>query len=361
MRYYIVKTGLEIFDLCRAYGLAMLLDNASLEGETPVINNAGSFYLIEHGSIDISHERLLKDPAWHSLFEESPDDRTWSRIFLTDKQNWSKKVKKVKDILSKDAEKISKDFQSPTNLPEISSDKGETLSGPLDPSAFKGLKGRTRSDYSEGQTKVDIYNWALACLGGAVSGRYKAQKAQGNKWDYFVIFPVPQRIELNNFREIRNSTNSTYTTALKYLSVQNAAAHFSVVLAEKMRELAASKSQFADRFSGIFYFSMVQSGQQFKPSAGGNLSLYPLMELALSGKPNIEKVFEGWNYLFRKGSIQGCEDIAEAITEFVMNPTIETYEKHVKIFLKYISKPKEIKSANLYSDDTLKEVIAYVR
>ncbi len=274
MPFFISKSGLEIFDLCRAYGLAMLLDYASPEGETPVINDGGSFYLIEHETEKVTKERLLKNSAWHSLFEESPDDRTWSRIFLTDKQNWTKKVKKVKDILSKDAEKIITDFQSPANLPEISSDKGETLSGPLDPSAFKGLRGRTRGDYSEGQTKVDSYNWALACLGGAISGRYKIQKAQGNKWDYFVIFPVPQRVELNNFREIRKST---YTIGLKYLSIQNAAAHFALILAEKMMEMASSQLQFTDRISGIFYFSMVGTTRQSKkPLTGGNLAVNSL-------------------------------------------------------------------------------------
>lgn len=358
IHYFIVKTGLEIFDLCRTYGLAMLLDCVSPEGETPVINDAGGLYLIEHEATDLFPERLIANTGWLSLFEESPDDRTWSRIFLTDKQNWSKKVKKVKDILIEEAEKIIKDFQNPKNLPEISSDKGETLSGPLEPSAFKGLRGRTRGDYSEGQTKVDNHNWALACLGGAVAGRYKVQKAQGNKWEYFVIFPVPQRIELSNFREIRNST---YTIGIKkYLSIQMAAAHFSIMLAMKMRNMAASKSQFGDKFGGLFYFSMVQSGQQFKPSVGGNLSLHPLMMLAFSGTPVVAKVFEAWNYLFKKGSVQGCEDLAEAITEFIMSPSLETYENHVKVFLKYISKPREVKSANLYDDETLKEVIAYV-
>lgn len=213
MPYFITKTGLEIFDLCRAYGLAVLLDYASPEGETPVISDAGSLYLIKHEAADVSSKILLMNLGWHSLFEESPDDRTWSRIFLTDKQNWSKKVKKVKEVLSKEAGKIIDDFRIPSKLPEISSSKGETLSGPLDPSAFKGLKGRTRGDYSEGQTKVDSHNWALACLGGAVSGRYMyIQKAQGNKRDYFVIFPVPQRIEISNFREIRRTT---YAIGLK--------------------------------------------------------------------------------------------------------------------------------------------------
>ena len=358
MPYFIPRTGLDIFDLCRAYGLATVLDYASPEGETPVISESGSFYLIEHQGIDLSSERLRDNTGWHALFEETPDDRIWSRVFLTDKQNWPKKTDRVKEVLTKDFEKIIEEAKDPANVPQITSNKGETLSGPLDPSAFKGLRGKTKGDYSEGQTKVDSYNWALSCLGGAISGRYRIQKAQGNKWDYFVIFPVPQRVEIKSFREIRNST---YTIGLKYLSVQNAAAHFSVVLAEKMRAMVASKSQFADRFSGLYYFSLFQSGQQYKPSSGGNVSLYPLMELAFSGRPNVAKVFEVWNYLFRKGSVQGCEDLSEAITQLVMNPSLETYENHVKVFLKYISKPREIKSANIYDTETLKEVIGYVK
>ncbi len=357
MQYYIMKTGLEIFDLCRAYGLATFIDFASAENTSPIIYDARSFYIIEHESIEISKERLIKNVGWHSLFEESPDERTWSRVFLTDKKNWPKKVKRVKEILTKNAEDILKDYRDPYRYPQISSNKGETLSGPLDPSAFKGLRGRTRGDYAEGQTKVDNFNWALACLGGSISGRYKNQKAQGNKWEYFVVFPVPERIELKNFREIRNST---YTVGLKYLSVQNAAAHFSVLLAEKMREMAASKSQFRDTFSGLFYFSIVQSGQQFKPSLGGNLSLHPLMTLALTGNPIVAKVFNVWDYLFRKGSVQGREDLGEAITQFIMNPSLETYENHIKVFLRYVSMPREIKTANVYDDEAIKEVIKYV-
>ncbi len=357
MRYYIAKTGLEIFDLCRAYGLAVLLDHASPEGEDPVINEAGYFYLIEHGTKEISQKTLLSNTAWHSLFEESRDDRTWSRIFLTYKQKWFLQTKKVKEVLSKDFNKIVEDFKDPAGLPSITHNKGETLPGPLDPSAFKGLRGKTASDYSEKQLRVDAPNWALACLGGTIAGRYKIQKSQGNRWDYFVLFPVPQKIEINNFRKIRASV---YTTGLRYLSVQSAAAHFSILLAKQMHELAVSKSRFSDRFSDLFYFSMIQSGQQYKPSTGGNMSLYPLMDLALSGRPVVAKVFEVWNFLFRKGSVQGCDDLAEAITRFTMCPSVETYEKHAKVFLKYISQPGEIKHANLYDHETLKEVIDYV-
>jgi len=85
------------------------------------------------------------------------------------------------------------------------------------------------------------------------------------------------------------------------------------------------------------------------------------MELASSGRLNVQRIFEVWNYLFRKGSVQGCEDIAESITAFIMHPSLTTYENHIKVFMKYISRPREIKSANLYDEETLKEVMAYVK
>ena len=357
MPYLITKTGLEIFDLCRAYGLAALLDTASPEEYFLVINDAGSHYLIDLPSTEISKDFLINNNAWHQFFESDSKERVWNNLFLTDKQNWSHKVAKVKKILSDNLDKIVEKFQNHGNLPEISTTKGETLSGSLDPSAFKGLRGKTSGDYSEAQTKVDGLNWALACLGGAIAGRYKILRAQGNKWNYYVTFPVPQKIEFNNFREIRERT---YTIGLKYISGQHAAAHFSVCLAQKMRELAASKSQFSDRFSGVFYFSMVQSGQQFKPASGGNLSLYPLMELAYSENPNIEKVFEVWNYFFRKGSVKGCEDLGVAITDFIMHPTLESYERHIQIFLRYMLRG-EVKGINYYSEKSLREVINYVK
>lgn len=352
-RFFIARTGLEIFDLCRAYGLALLVDRANPKEYAPEIIEAGQFYFIEIPEVELKKEFLKKNMGWHQLFESD----NWNKVFLTYKNKWSQQVKRVKKILTDDLNKIEKIFQNPDSLPEISTTKGETLSGPLDPSAFKGLRGKTRGDYSEGQTRIDSYNWALACLGGSIAGRYSIQKSQGNKWNYFVAFPVPQKIELNNFFKIRESV---YVKGLSYLSVQNAAAHFAVLLAQKMGELYSSKAQFSDRFSGIFYFSLVQSGQQFKPASGGNLSLYPLMELAFSKRPWVADVFKNWNYLFRKGSVKGCEDLGLAITDFIMHPTLESYETHARIFLRYIIRG-EVKGENYYTENSLKEVINYAK
>lgn len=357
MIYYVAKTGMEIFDLCRAYGLATMLDAVSPEEIRTVIRDSGSFYLIEQTGEKLLPE-LLNESKWSQLFDKDFRQRVWNQVFLTYKEKWYQMVMKVKGTLNNNFDNIVKMAKSPNYFPIISTSSGETLSGPLDPSVFKGLRGRTRGDYSEGQTKVDKESWALACLGGAISGRYKVQRGQGNKWDYFVIFPAPDRVDLDNFRKIRETTAAV---SLKYLSAQNAAAHFSVVLAQKMREMVArSQSQFFDKYSGLLYFSMVQTGQQFKPSTGGRLSLYPLMQLAYSGKQEIEDLFNVWNYIFKRGSVQGCEDLGLSLTEFIMHPNLDSYERHARILLRYILKG-EIKSINVYTEKCIKEVIEYVK
>ncbi len=356
MIYFVAKTGMEIFDLCRAYGLATLLDCTGLEDMRTIIRDAGAFYLIEQTGEKLSRE-LLNKAKWIQLFDADFGHGAWKQIFLTYKNKWNKMLGKVKKTLSENFESIIEKAKDPTYLPAISTSSGETFPGSIEPSVFKGLRGKTRGDYLESQTKVDKESWALACLGGAMSGRYKVQRGQGNKWDYFVIFPAPERVELDNFRKIREST---YTVNLKYLSAQNAAAHFSVILTKQMRQMAANLSEFSDRYSSLFYFSLVQTGQQFKPLTGGKLSLYPLMELAYSENPEIEAVLNTWIYLFKKGTERGGEDLGFSLTEFIMHPSLDSYEKHVQIFLRY-NLNKKVKSANLYTEKNIGEVIKYVK
>lgn len=354
MIYFVAKTGMEIFDLCRAYGLATLLDATSPEEAEITIVDSGCFYLIEQTKDELKPE-LLNDLRWLQLFEKDFEQRIWNKVFLTYKDKWYSMVIKVKEILTKNFEHIIKMARNSSYLPSISTSSGETLSGPLDPSAFKGLRGKTRGDYIEGQTKVDKENWALASLGGAISGRYITQRGKGNREDYFAIFPAPEKVRFNNFRKIKESIR---TLNFKYLSVQNAAAHFSVILAQKINKMAFNNSEFSDRYSSLFYFSIIKTGQQSKPSIGGRLSLFPLIELAYSRKPEIEEIFEIWDFIFKKGIAHGYEDLALSLTEFIMHPTPDSYERHARMLLRYILKGN-IKGIKLYSQKNIKEVIEY--
>ena len=350
MQFYVTKSGLETFDACRAYGLAQLLQVLAGGNGAPRIVDSGGTFLITM-SVRPERKDFKASDQWVALFASD----NWQRVFLTYKAAWKEQSGRVKKSLQKSAFQVIDEAEK-NGLP-VTFGAGFALPGPLDPVGFKGLKGLTGGSYSEGQTEVDEFNWALGCLGAVVAQRYKIQKAQGNKWEYFVSVPVPSEVRFSNFQKIRELV---YNSGLKYTGVRNAAAHFTVLLADAVRALAAGNPAFPVRFSNLLYFSLFQSGQQFKPSRGGVANLGVLIDMALQRPTETGAMFDTWNYLFRRGSAKGSEDLAEAITELVMVPSLETYYQHARIFNRYVvDTNKGIKHENLYTPEALKEVMHY--
>ncbi len=347
MQYFVSKSGLEIFDMAKAYGLAACLYYGS-DFESPIIYDCGSIYLLNHPA-----EMPVNVPSsaeWEGLFA----DENWINVFRTYKQLWRGQVEKVRKFLSAYFTRILKEFTQPNRLPKIYETKGETLPGPLDPTAFKGLRAATKGMYGEGQIKVDASDWALACLGAALCGKYIPQRSVGNKWEYFVIYWMPQQVTFANFLEIRSKLRNA---RLQYLSIQNAAANQAILLAKITRQ-RAFPIKHVDHFSELVYFTMFQSGQQLKPSTSGKVNLSHLMKLALNPSSRAGNVLDIWDYLFRRGSTLGAEDLALAITGLVMHPGLDSFERHAKVFLRYL--PEGVKGEFQYDEETLKEVITYV-
>ncbi|MDI6828714.1 MAG: hypothetical protein QME62_09545 [Armatimonadota bacterium] len=345
MRYFISKSGLEVFDTAKAYGLATCLYYGS-DFESPTIYDCGSIYLLDHPA-----EMPVEVPSsagWEGLFA----DDNWNNVFRTYKQLWRTQVENVKKFLATCYIEILREFSQPNRPAQICETKGETLPGPLDPTAFKGLRTATKGVYGEGQIKVGATDWVLACLGGALCGKYIPQRSVGNKWEYFAIYWMPQQVIFEGFLDIRNRLKDT---RLQYLGIQNAAAHQAVVLAKTVRQQTLDPRKHIDHFSEIAYFTLFQSGQQLKPSASGKVNLSHLMKLALNPSSKAGNVLDIWDYLFRRGSTLGAENLALAITELVMHPSLDTFERHAKIFLRYL--PKGIKGEFQYDEETLKEVI----
>lgn len=350
MDYVVVKSGLEVLDTTRAYGLAQLLQVLVDGKASPVILDRGGLFALTLG-VKPNPSALKGSDLWRAVFAEN----NWQRIFLTYKKAWSIQRDKVRKTL----ESYVSDIVAKSQIEGIAVgfDGKFALPGPLDPVGFKGLKGLTAGSYSEGQTRVDEFNWALGCLGGAVAQRYKFQKAMGNKWEYFVTVPVPEEVRFSDFHEIRQIV---YDKGLSYNGVRSAAAHFSLLLADTIREKAQGNPSFPARFSSVLYFSLFQSGQQYKPSIGGAVNSGKLVEIALSQPKTSFELFKTWDYLFRRGSTRGGEDLAEAITELVMAPSLETFYRHARVFNRYIiDSRKRVKADFLYDEAALKEVMAY--
>ncbi len=81
MLFRVVKTGMEMFDVCRAYGLGLILSTVSnIEDayERVVLQDYGSYYQIE--GPQVTGKNLANETRWLNLF--SPSDG-WIRIFLT--------------------------------------------------------------------------------------------------------------------------------------------------------------------------------------------------------------------------------------------------------------------------------------
>lgn len=351
MQYFVTKSGLDRFDACRAYGMAELLHALTRGRLSPTIADVGGAFLLTLPS-NPSARDVSESEEWHAVFALP----TWAQVFLTYKGGWSDQRDKVRAALEKNVTAILA-----KGAVGLAVDLGGdcTLPGAMDPTVFKGLKGLTRgSSFEETQTGADEMNWALGCLGAAVAQCYRRQRIAGNKWEYYVTLPVPEQVRYSDFHAIRGLV---YQKGLRYVGVRNASAHFSLRLADAIRQKAAGNPSFPLRFSTVAYFSLFRSGQQFKPSLGGALHVAPLICMALEEPALAAEVFSTWDYLFRRGSRQGAEDLAAAVTELIMAPSVESYYCHARVLLRYIvDRNKGVKRENLYTETALREVLKYV-
>jgi hypothetical protein len=351
MPYYITKTGLDAFDTARAWGLGVVLN--VITGDEVRITNMDWAYIVEPVSAVPTVIRLSGNTAWASLFQEE----NWQRVFMTAKGGWSGKRDQARQIIEQQIGSLLTNLQNPANT--IALGTGESLPGGLDPTGFKGLRHATRAQYQEGQLNVLRDHWALACLGMATCGTYRYAKEAGQA-NWLVLLPVPQQVRFSYFRDVQDLFR---LPGLKYHGVQNAAAHYAVQLAERLRRRAAAQGSLQDRYSAVLYFRLFVAGQQtkpaHKPAQGNQLRLEPLMEAIARDPHKTQSMLEWLHYCFRLGSTKGAEDLALAATELVMRWDLDAYERLVRILVRYQAQGR-IRRDNLPEARTLEEVTHHV-
>jgi hypothetical protein len=350
MPFFVTKTGLDAFDVARAWGLAVLL-NVLTEGEVSLQDAGWAFILEPVGHIPQNAQ--LTGLSWRTLF--AAEDVQWEGVFVTERQRVRREEKKqrVRQILETQWQSLLSDLQRPDNLVVVG--KGESVPGGLEPASFKGLRHDSKARYAEEQLKVPEEHWALACLGMATCGTYRFSREAGQT-NWLVLLPIPQNARFNYFRDVQELMRHS---GLKYVGVQNAAAHYAVQLAEQLRRRAASYGSLQDRFSAVLYFTLFGAGQQTKPSQGSQLNLAPLME-AIQRDPHGTEAMLNWlDFCFRLGSTKGAEDLALAATELVMRWDLDAYERLVRVFARFIAN-KRVRYNNLPDERALSEVIRNV-
>jgi len=339
MPYYITKTGLDVFDTARAWGLAVLL-NVLTEDEV-AIRNAGWAFILDSAAPLPSNPAILNSAAWRTLtFEQG-----WQQVFITLKGAWSSKRDRVKEILENQLTSLLTNLQNPANTVKFG--VGESIPGGLDPVGFKGLRHATRAQYREEQLNVSKEHWALACLGMATCGTYNKKAGQSN----LVLLPVPQETRFSYFRDVQELFR---LPGLEYYGVQNAAAHYAVQLVERLRRRAAAQGSLQDRYSAVLYFGLFGAGQQMKPAQGNQLRLEPLMDAVAKDPHGTQNLLEWLDYCFRLGSTEGAEDLALAATELVMRWDLGSYERLVRVAVRILEREQVRKKKQ-------RDFVAFVR
>jgi hypothetical protein len=352
VQFFVTKTGLDAFDTARAWGLAVLL-NVLTQDEVRLQDASWAFILEPKGCIP-QNAQLTGLGSWVTLF--TAGDVQWDNVFVTQRGRQGAKKEQVRQILETQLHSLLSDLQRPDNLVEIGS--GENVPGGLEPAAFKGLRHVTKASYREDQLKVSEGHWALSCLGMATCGTYRPIREAGqDRW--LVLLPVPQNVHFNYFRDVQELMRPS-GLRLRYIGVQNAAAHYAVQLAEQLRRRAAAQGSLQDRFSAILYFTLFGTGQQVKPSQGNHLNLTPLMDAIQEDPHGTEAMLKWLDYCFRLGATKGAEELALAVTELVMRWDLDAYEKLVKVFVRFIAR-NQVRYDNLPYERTLLGVMKNVK
>jgi len=332
MPYYITKTGLDAFDTARAWGLAVVL-NVLTKDEVDIRDEEWAF-IVDSITPLPSNLTIANNLAWRTLtFEQG-----WRLVFITLKGDWSKSRDKAMSIIQNQLTKLLGSLQTPNT---VVFGKGESLPGGLDPTGFKGLRHTTRAQYKEEQLEVPDDHWALACLGMATCGTYHyARKNEKNERkvgqpDWLVLLPVPQDTRFSYLRDIQALFR---LPDLKYHGIQNAAAHYAVQLAERLRRRAAAQGSLQDRYSAVLYFMLFGAGQQVKPAQGNQLRLEPLMDAVAHDPHGTQPMLEWLDYCFRLGSTEGAEDLALAATELVMRWDLGAYDRLIRVAVRILGR-----------------------
>jgi hypothetical protein len=199
--------------------------------------------------------------------------------------------------------------------------------------------------------EVDEINWALGCLGGALAGRFLYQ---GNT-KCFVIYPCPTYVPYSDFWEIRKETR---VKRYSYPNALAAAAHQALLLASNIRRRTASTLKSSPRFNSLLYFGVYKTGNNWKPNQAGRIEISRLIDFAISNPHEAEDVFKTWDYVFRRGSVRGKEDLSLSLSEFISAPTLEHFEKHIRLFARELA--NKVKGEFTYSEEAMKEVTSIV-
>ena len=353
MLFAITKTGLDVFDAARAWGLAALIGD--LTQDEVRVRDIGWQFLVDSDSDVGTVGQVSQFPI------VPPDtDSVWRNVFVTSGESErQKKIEKVRELIVRLASEpavMQGIFGGDWSDHVFVSRGGESLPGALDPAAFKGVRQQTRARYAEDQLKVEERHWALACLGMALCGSYRKVRTAGGQ-RYLVLLPIPHDVRVYQPSEFGELTR--WTQEVGHAAAATMAAHAAVDLAARLRKRAAVYGQLRDRFSEIVFFELFRTGNQPKPAQGNHVRLERLLTVVANDPHRAEGILAWLDYCFRRGAVKGFQELALAATEFTFRWDLDSYERLVRVFVRMLASGG-IKMVQRPSEEVMREVIGYV-
>lgn len=353
MQYYIAKSGWEMYDLSRAYGLGYILN--TLSDQITLVRDFGYYYSIEVNTTP----NINNIPKLAKLMG---DDLSWDDVFSTlkttqkiDKRNNVKNLLLDKKFISSIMSQYQQ-IKAPIFI-KSKSDKVETLYQSLDVRGTKGLREDVRNKYDEGaQIFVPKEDFVLSVVGHL---HFTVWKLIGDKKSKKVVSillkPTVEGVTIGGMADLKALKDKVESTTRGHVAgVLPTLTNIAIRLAKEIYEIKKGKPIFIPKFSSLVYGVTIGAGPQQKPYGGG---IYPLDFLyRLIEGVSSNEIFDIWIEVFNKTNQKGKEDLALCLAEFITHPSLESFERYIKTHLRFSFDSR----ISLYNDEILSEVMQYV-
>lgn len=333
MPYYILKTGMPMYDLERAYGLGLLAYTVTSE-ETRVFDK-GLYFEIRNPKVDDSMIRK-KTSEIISLVAENID--SWDNALRTTKGKEARKKKKEKasQLLKTESRDILNYYSS---ISQSEQKATELLTAPVELASTKGFREQIRCrKYDEGsELKISSNDWVVCIIGALHAVSWQFVPLDEN----IVIIPSPDEekgIDVSHLKDIKNFLQ---TRGLNRISTLTIVAHSAIKLYQELWNRRQDQIPWTDVFSRFVYGSLVGAARQSKPKTGGFFSLEifdKLLEV-----DNGSAIFEHFDYIFKVGNRQGQKALSISFAEFLTKPSLENYSKFLNIYMRTLLRGEKVR------------------
>lgn len=321
-QFFLNKTGFEMFDALRAYGLAYLLKNSDDIGDLR-IQDLGHLYLVSAGGklpLNVNPQLFVDNDGWGQVFQT-----------VRERKDAKKKPprKDVEEILSAEYQEILKTHSDPGFHPVIGNvmKDGRAIYQSIDVSAAKGFREEKKGvTYHEGsQLYTDKRSWAIACIGSVFFNYHRGGS------DFILnLVPNPTDVWLMQHRQIRDDLSKENVCNI---SANVALAHYSVKMASVIARRKAAPMGQSSKYDSIIFNVMRRTGQQPKPSGGGKFGLSLMGQFLQdpAGFDALEKIDMIMNNGYAKGIKQ---ELAFSFAEFIIHPSLRNFIRCEDLYIR---------------------------